>query len=181
MRYFLSLCLVAVSVEAAVIPNPIPRQAAQIFMSEGLFQGGTVNLTANLEAIRFATHPPKTERWVFDFADPKTAEVGSKAPEFQIRYVKGTSVGAGLENVQIAPAKFIFTFRNIGQNKVETQAVARLLRKSKLVKDVVFYPAIEGGDIAVEFILKQNVLFEAHQPLQKEGRLVLDLRSAAAR
>ena len=166
--------------QAAVSPLPISRQSAQIFTAEGLFQGGSAG-KASLEAIRFSPHSKSRERWVIDFSDPTTQKVGTHAPLFQLRYVKGNSVGVPSQEVILSPAKFVLNLRAISQNKVEPKKVARLIRKSDLVQDIVFYPAIEEGDMALEIILKKNVLFEAHQPVQNEGRLVLDLKPAASR
>ena len=33
--------------------------------------------------------------------------------------------------------------------------------------------------MAMAFVLKDDVLFEPHQPIEREGRLVLDMRPAA--
>lgn len=177
MRYFL-LFLIAQTSFAAIAPRPIPRTPSKLFMKEGLFEGGT-RVSANLEGLRFSKHrKEKTERWVFDFSSAETRVIGKQAPLFQIRYVGGDTVNLPQgKDVLLSPPRLIVTFRAIGQNYLTTDRLKALVRKSDLVKNIILYPPIEDGDMAIEFILKAPVPFEPHQPLQNEGRLVLDLKS----
>ncbi len=47
------------------------------------------------------------------------------------------------------------------------------------MKEIVLYPPVERGDMAMELVLRDDVRFDPFQPLEREGRLVLDLRPAA--
>ena len=77
------------------------------------------------------------------------------------------------------PAKFLFLFRSIEKNRLNPKKLQKLAKKSRFVKKIILYPPIEEGDMAMEFILKEDVLFEPHQPLEKEGRLVLDVKETS--
>lgn len=169
----------SVLLPAALDPRPIPRTSIKHFLNEGIFEGGS-NLPANLETIRFSNHAKEGfERWVFDFSDEATRTVGKTAPHFQVRYEKGSRVeGSNGADISLAPPKFIFAFQGIKRNFVKKDALKRIPAKSRFVKEIVLYPSIENNDTAIEFILKDNVLFEPHQPKEKEGRLVLDLKNA---
>jgi len=79
------------------------------------------------------------------------------------------------------PAKFIFVFRSIQNNYLTHDKLAQLVKKSNWVQEIVVYPPIEKGDTAVEFVLKENVAFSPYQPVEREGRLVLDLKPVAER
>ena len=163
------LAILALPVFANISPMPIPRHPSKVFVKEGLFKGGAQE-SANIENLRFSKHPEtKSERWVFDFSDRQTRTVGKLAPQFQISYNDGDSL--------VTPPKFIINFRAISQNYLDKNRLALLSKKSNLVKEIILYPPIENGDQALEIVLKAPVKFEPHQPLQKEGRLVLDLKS----
>ena len=179
MHNLVYLALVSLDIaRSAPVPHSIPRTPQQSFKSEGLFEGGE-NKKANLEGLRLAGHPKEGfERWVIDFSDEKK-EIGKIAPKFQLRYVKAEKIPlpTGGEIIR-RPARFIFVFRQVQKNSIQQKQVKKLLKHSHYVKDIVLYPPIEDGDTAIEFVLKDNVLFEPFQPLQKEGRLVLDLKAS---
>jgi hypothetical protein len=160
-------------------PHHIPRSPSNTYRSEGLFEGGT-DRPANLESLRVAEHGKEGfERWVIDFSDEARRQIGSEAPRFQLHYYHGEKFRlADGRQVEKKPAKFIFVFRSIGRNFLGRSTVEKLARHSRFVRNIVLYPPIEKGDMAMEFILKDNVLFEPHQPLDRAGRLVLDLKSA---
>lgn len=164
---------------AALEPKPIPRVSVKQFQSEGVFEGGS-SQPANLEAVRFSAHKREGyERWVIDFSEELSRSVGKVAPHFQVRYQKAAEVEVpGGSNLSLSPPKFIFTFQSIKRNFLKKEVLHKIVAKSRYVKDIVLYPSIENGDTALEFILKDNVLFEPHQPKEKEGRLVLDLKNA---
>ncbi len=147
----------------AMIRLDIPRSPTGKFVKEGIFEGGTSS-QANLENIRMGLHQ-EFERWVFDFSDIKTGKIGEVAPKFQIRIT------------QKEKPTLILTFQSIEKVLVTRKYLHSLLRKSNYVKDVILYPAIEDGDIAIEFILNdKNMEFYTHQPLEPHGRLVVDIR-----
>lgn len=165
----------ACAAEAVAKPAPIPRTANQDFRTEGLFEGGSP-VSANIEGVRISEQDGM-ERWVVDFSDNAKRELGKVAPKFQVRYIQGDKIiGSTGELIMARPAKFILTFRAIRKNFLNKAALQDLVKRSKHVKDIVIYPAIEDGDTAVELILHDNVAFEPHQPIQKEGRLVLDMK-----
>lgn len=163
----------------AAAPALVTRVPSKNYRTEGLFEGGRA-VPANIESIRVSGHP-EFERWVVDFSDALGRTLGKVAPQFQVRYVRGEKlIGPLGENVFARPAKFILTFRQVKQNYLDVAQLKRLVKKSRYVQDITIYPPIEDGDTAIELTLKDNVAFEAHQPVQKEGRLVLDLQAAPA-
>jgi len=161
--------------DAAVQPHSIPRDSARRFRTSGIFEGGT-DKQANLEGLRLASHAGY-ERWVVDFSDEHKT-LGGIAPRFQLRYVKADKIPLPDGSVFVrSPARFVFVFRNIARNSLKNSRLKGLARKSRFVKEIILYPPIERGDMAMEFVLNDNVLFEPHQPLEREGRLVLDLKA----
>jgi len=174
---FFILALLASSVFASISPRPIPRTASQIFVQSGLFEGGTP-IAAHLEGFRFSRNP-KTgiERWVLDFSDAKTRSRQFMAPEFQVRLLAAEKVRvADGKEVFLSPSRIVISLSSIKANHLDESRLQKLIRKSKLVRAIRLYPPIEDGDRAIEILLKKDALFEPHQPLQKEGRLVLDLK-----
>lgn len=164
---------------SATEPLPIPRIKANKFLSEGIFTGGSFK-SANLERIRFSPHKKEGyERWVFDFSDAASRKNESLAPRFLLRYIKASKIEPGDGTpTTVIPAKFILSLQSVRQNYLEQTKIKRLLRKSAFVKDIIVYPPIEEGDLALEIVLKDSVAFEAHQPKLQEGRLVLDIKNA---
>ncbi|MBY0371835.1 hypothetical protein K2X33_14215 [bacterium] len=155
----------------------IPRLSTKDFRTEGLYEGGK-RIPANIEAMRVSDHKG-VERWVVDFSDALSRKLGKVAPQFQVRYQPGEKgIGATGESVFFRPAKFLLTFRGVRQNYLDAEKVKALVKKSRYVKDITLYPAIEDGDLVIELTLTDDVAFEAHQPVQKEGHLVLDLKPA---
>lgn len=185
MRLFLLYGLLFLGTTAAIAAIAAPhnttrtiaRTSNENFLKEGFFEGGR-NKRAVLESLRLADRPEAGfERWVIDFSDPVTKKVGSFAPLFQLQYFPAEKfIGNDGSTQTKKAAKFLFLFRSITRNKVDEATVKKLAKKSRFVKDILLYPPIEEGDLAMEFVLKDNVLFEPHQPVEKEGRLVLDLR-----
>lgn len=179
MKLFLGLLFLTPLAWAAMRPLPIPRTATNEFRIEGLFEGGT-NSPANIESLTLSEQST-FERWTLDFSDHLKREIGKVAPRFQLRYIPGDKIiGSDGVPILIKPAKFILTFRSIRKNRLNRAALQEMVRKSKYVKDIIVYPPIEEGDTALEFILNDNVAFDSHQPAQKAGRLVLDLKQAPA-
>ncbi len=163
--------------DALAKPAPIPRTANQDFRTEGLFEGGSA-VSANIEGLRLSEQDG-LERLVVDFSDNAKRELGKVAPKFRVRYIPGNKIiGSTGELIVSQPAKFILTFQAIRKNYLNKTVLQELVKRSKYVKDIVIYPAIENGDTAIELILHDNVAFEPHQPIQKEGRLVLDMKLA---
>lgn len=145
-------------------------------MTEGFFEGGQ-DVPATLAALRVARHAA-SERWVFDFGDPGSKTVGKSAPRFRLEYFAEDSfLDDNGKTVVRKPARFLFLFRSLKKNRLTPPELATLVGKSELVRQVVPYPPIEGGDTALELILRRNVRFEAFQPAEREGRLVVDLKS----
>jgi hypothetical protein len=178
MRHNLLLAfLLAVPAWAAVVPREIPRLPSREFRSEGLFEGGTPR-KANVESVRLS--PGKdTERWTIEFSEEMTRKVGRVAPRFQLRYEHADKfISQEGEKVQSRPARFVLLFRGVGHCFVKEAALLALARKSRFVKDVQVYPPIENGDMVMELVLYDDVLFEPFQPLRREGQLVLDLRAS---
>ncbi len=164
---------------AFIGPNtPIPRAPSKEFLAGGLFEGGKM-VPSNIEALRFSAHPKEGfERWVLDFSEPKSLRIGEVAPRFQLRYVKADKINEdGAQEMVLEPPRFIFMLRKIEKNFLKPEKLKRLVAKSRFVQNVVLYPPVEEGDTAIEFILKDNVLFQAHQPAHNEGRIVLDIKA----
>ena len=165
MIFILISCLAWI--HAALPPRPVPRTSSHLFVESGTFEGGSP-LSANLEGIRFSRNPKdSSERWVIDFSDARTRTYQQIAPEFQVRLVPET---------KWTPARILIYLSSIKANYLEPRTLKTLLRKSHLIQNIRIYPPIEDGDRAIELILKETVLWEPNQPLQKEGRLVLDLK-----
>lgn len=146
----------------------IPRVSTNHFVREGLYEGGEP-VKATVEALRFAPHAGGIERWVVDFADANGKEIGRVAPRFRLRYEPADSG---------KKARFVFNFRSIQAVHMTREQLAGLTRKSRFVKEVVLYPPVEEGDVSLELVLRSGVRFETHQPLEKAGRLVLDLMTS---
>ncbi len=165
------LCVIFSSVVlASPTKNSIPRSPLDYLSDESVFEGGK-SLSANLENIRFSPHPEtQSERWVLDFSDTDSKEIGKLAPRFQLRYVKSAPHN-----------KFILELFSIRRNKIQISEIKKLVQKSEWIENIVIYPPIAEGEVALEFILKKPVSFKAHQPLENEGRLVLDLKSAESK
>lgn len=174
---FTILTLLASTLLAAIPPRPVPRTSSHLYVDSGTFEGGSP-LAANIEAIRFSRNPKeKTERWVIDFSDARTRTLQQIAPDFQVRVVPADKVNLGSgKDFEISPPRVIISLNSIKENFVDQGTLNKLLKKSGLVKNIRFYPPIEDGDRAIEILFKKYVLIEPHQPLQKEGRLVLDLK-----
>ena len=146
---------------------------------DGIFEGGSA-LPANVENVRVAPHPKEGfERWVLDFSDKNTRTLNSTAPRFQIRYVKAEKVSnsMGQETIISAP-KFVIPLRSVEKNVLEKARLKKVVQKSRYVKEIKVYPQVEDGDLAFEMLLRDSVQFEPHQPMDREGGLVLDLKNA---
>lgn len=180
MRFVLAAIFIAWMTDlasgAVVPPMSIPRDASKRFLSDGVFEGGRA-IRANLEGLRFSKHPKEGfERWVFDFSDATTRTVGSAAPQFQVRYVKAGKLAKPEGGyVTVEPARIVINLKGVSKNQLTRSLLDKLAKKSELVKEVISYPPIEEGDMAVEMILKDSYPFFTHQPLRNEGRLVIDL------
>lgn len=161
----------------ALAPRPVPRTVSQIYIGSGVFEGGSP-LAAHIEGLRFSRNPQTgTERWVFDFSDARTNSPQLLAPEFQLRLTPPDKVQlADGKEVQISPQRLLISLNAIKNNEIRAKTIQTHLSKSKLVKNIRIYPPIENGDRVIEFTFKHPILLEPHQPLQKEGRLVLDLK-----
>lgn len=182
MKKLASLGVLAFSLTtfAAVTPSTIPRQTPKNFVDDAIFEGGR-DVAANLVDIRFGEHRKQGfERWVIDFSD-LADKLGAVAPKFQLRYEKAETLplpeGGDLQR---RPARFLFVLRQIQKNRLTEEKMKNVVKKSRFVKEILLYPPIEKGDMAIEFILKENVRFAPHQPSEREGRLVLDIRRPSA-
>lgn len=169
--------LFSAALPAAVVPHIMPRNPSRSFTSDGLFEGGN-DLGANIEGVRFAQHKAEGyERWVIDFSDAQR-NLGAAAPRYQLRYETSEKLPLPEGGDLIKrPARFLFVFRMIQKNNLVQERLKKLVKKSHFVKDIILYPPIERGDMALEFVLKDDVKFTPHQPSIKEGRLVLDLKA----
>lgn len=166
------VCLLAPLAFAMVESLPIPR-VQSTFRTEGIFDGGSQS-KANLEAIRLGMHHKEGyERWVIDFSDATTRKPGIVAPQFQIRLLSAIP--------QTNEPRLVLALGSIASSFIKPTQTMNLLKKSGLVKDITIYPPIEGGDLSIEFVLKPGVRFSPHQPIEKEGRLVIDLKPATKR
>ncbi|MBI4402722.1 MAG: hypothetical protein HY537_01095 [Deltaproteobacteria bacterium] len=173
----ISLGLISSICFAALEMQPIPRTSTGQFRAEGLFEGGSFT-AANIEELRLASHG-NFERLVIDFSAENNRMKGLAAPRFQLRYIKGErKTPARGQSVAVRLPKFILILRNIRKNFLHDSAIKKLIARSNLLKDIILYPPVEEGDMALELTLKKDVLFEPHQPLEKEGRLVLDIKES---
>lgn len=175
-KIFIIAFVLTETVFSAIPLTPIPRKPMQEFVKEGVFEGGT-QTPANLEAIRIARHEAEGfERWVIDFSDPEKRKTNSVAPSFQVQYRK-SEVGGIVDGDEVRkPAKFLFIFRSIQKNFVKLRDIKNLEKRSKYVNAVFLYPPIEEGDVGMELVLRDDVAFQVHQPVENPGRIVLDIR-----
>lgn len=171
------LSWLAVSTLSSAAVHPVPRVPTGEFLEQGEFSGGEA-AAAILANIRLGKHKDAGfERWVVDFADPETKALGKTAPRFLIQYLDERKRTSEDGNVTLlAPARLLVHLRGIRDNQVSPQRIESLVKSSLLVENVVMYPQIEGGDMVLEMRLRGPAAFALHQPKEKEGRLVLDLR-----
>lgn len=177
MKRIFLFSLISTTLLASLSPSmSIPRDASRRFLTDGIFDGGK-SVRANLEGLRFSKHPNQGfERWVFDFSDATTKTLGSVAPQFQVRYRKAIKVEQNDGSLSIVdPARIIISLKGVSRNHISSAELVRLARKSNLVREIIAYPPIEDGDIAIEMILNDSFPFYPHQPMVNEGRLVIDL------
>ncbi|NBX92802.1 MAG: hypothetical protein EB078_10315 [Proteobacteria bacterium] len=175
--FFIVILFLSQQLFASLPPRPIPRTSSKIFVKTGVFEGGTAG-AANLEGIRFSRNKTEeTERWVLDFSSAHTRSLQETAPKFQVRYSQADRIEVPEgRDVLLNPPRLIISLQSIKGNYLTRAQFKPFLERSQLVRDIKIYPPIEDGDMAVEFILKHSIQFEPHQPIQKEGRLVLDLK-----
>ncbi len=178
MKRFLSTVLLSTSFVCAlgaVKLDPVPRSATGDYRTEGLFQAGTPG-PKNIDAL-YNRDFGSAERWVIDFSEPGKPKSFSNIPELQVQYEGEEKVLSDSGELIVArEPKVILKFRSIRKNALDRDRFASLIRKSKHVKAITLYPAIEGGDTALEFLLKGNVPF---RPSLEAGRLLLDLKEPA--
>lgn len=174
---FFIFALLASTAFAAIAPRPVPRTASKIFVESGVFEGGTP-IAAHIQGLRFSRNAKTgVERWVLDFSDAKTKNYQLMAPEFQVKLLPSEKVKvADGKEVLLTPPRIIVYLDSIKTSQLDEYRLQKLIKRSKLVRTIRVYPPIEDGDRAIEFVLKKEALLEPHQPLQKEGRLVLDLK-----
>jgi len=178
MRLSLTIFLLHFAYLLFSAPHPlIPRTASQIFVNNGVFEGGGLDLV-NLERIRFWKDPQNGhERWVIDFSSLQKRQLNEKAPSFKISISPPDKVflPRGKEQ-ELAPARILVELSGIENNYIQQKRIRGFLRTSSLVQSVRIYPAVEKGPVLIEWLLNGDVLVEPHQPITKEGRLVLDLK-----
>lgn len=158
----------------AVAPTLIPRSPTPLYRSDIFFEGGSGS-PASLEGLRMAPHG-EFERWVIDFADETGGRKTAVAPKFQVRFLPAEKIHTDTgEHILSRPAKLIVTIHKVKRNTLTKEILQRLLKKSAHIKDITVYPPIEDGDTAMEFVFSSESPVNIHQPLEKEGRLVIDI------
>ena len=172
---FLSLPLLAMTENAEV--QAIPRHNNGEFRTEGTFRGGAAN-TAGLKSLKSELVPAQgVERWTLEFADAVTKKPASLAPQFQVKMVKAESFQRPDGTVVYTePPKVLLFLRGIHGSQVEAAQLAKSIKRSRFVKEVIPYPAIEDGDMAIEMILVREALVSPYHPRYAESKLVLDLK-----
>jgi len=165
---------------AALAPTPIARLSRGQFHSSGFIEGGTHRAASLLDIRHFHHKSQGFERVVLDLSEPSKNSVADYLPAFQLRYFPSSTQIDDKNTSHTKPAKFLLVIRSIQRNQITEKMTQTLTKDSQFLDQIKVYPPIEDGDMALEFILKSDVLFEAHQPRLKAGRLVLDLKKAVA-
>lgn len=155
----------------------VPRTASQIFIGSGVFEGGGIDLV-NLERVRF-WKDPKTgiERWVIDFSSLTDRKLQEKAPYFKISIIPPNKLFLPhRREEELSPARIVVQLSGIQNNFTRRKRINNFLKKSDLVRSFRIYPAMDNGHRLMEWVLSDSVVVEPHQPISKEGRIVLDLK-----
>lgn len=178
MRFFLVFLCSVVSHLAGSAPHPlVPRTASQIFINSGVFEGGGLDLV-NLERIRF-WKDPKTgiERWVIDFSSLAERKLQEQAPYFKISVIPPNKLFLPHQKEEeLSPARIVVQLSGVKNNFIRSKRIKQFLRKSDLVRSLRIYPPLDNGHRLIEWVLSDSVVVEPHQPISKEGRIVLDLK-----
>lgn len=155
----------------------IPRHSNGEFRTEGIFRGGAAN-TAGLLSLKAEPVPRQgLERWTLEFADASTKKPASLAPQFQVKIVKAESFQRPDGTVVYTePPKVLLLLRGIHGSQVEASQIAKAIKRSKFVKEVIPYPAIEDGDMAIEMVLSREALVSPYHPRYAESKLVIELK-----
>jgi hypothetical protein len=155
-------------------PTLIPRSPTPVYRSDVFFEGGS-GAAANLEGLRMAPHG-QFERWVIDFADEKGMNKTAIAPKFQVRFIPAEKIESETgEMILGRPAKLIINIERVKQNRLNKSGILALIKKSSHVDKITVYPPVENGNTAMEFTFSSEAPVNIHQPLEKEGRLVIDI------
>lgn len=158
----------------AAAPILIPRNPTPVYRSDVFFEGGT-GAPATLDGLRMAMHG-KYERWVVDFANENGGEKMGVAPKFQVRFLPAEKIETDTgEKVLSRPAKLIISIHKVKRNLLTKERLIQLVKRSAHIRNITIYPPIEDGDTAMEFTFSTDSPVNIHQPLEKEGRLVIDI------
>ena len=160
------------------------------FHDDGIFEGGEREVSAILKWIKldslFKHHHETSEEWVFRFEPLGSGQRHQKSfdkilPFVQVRYLRkikpdnlSSDESVGLSSA--SPAELIFLFEAIADNQVRMSELNSQLESSHFVKKILMYPPIEGGDMAIKFLLKENVWFRTyftHRLSKQELRIEL--------
>ena len=135
------------------------------YFKEAVIRGGKPEVSGvSLKEIRRALNAQGYERIVFDFSMAKE-EPGGASPVGMPSYYQ----------VAISPERVAVTLRGIEQVGLTAKGLKRAFQKSRMVKSVNVYPALNSKEVVVEFLLRRRVpteVFELHDP----ARVVLDLK-----
>lgn len=178
LRFNLSVLSLLFSCGALTAPHPlVPRTASKIFISSGVFEGGGLDLV-NLERIRFWKDPQSgVERWVIDFSSLAERKLQEKAPYFKISVIPPNKLFLPHQKEEeLSPARIVIQLSGVQNNFTRAKRIKTFLKKSNLVRSLRIYPPLENGHRLMEWVLNDSVVVEPHQPISKEGRIVLDLK-----
>ncbi len=155
----------------------IPRMATQTFRTEGVFQGGTSE-NAGIKGLKWELRPAEgAERWTLEFSEPNSPKPAKLPPQFQIKVVKAESFQRSDGTVVVTePPKILFLLRGIQGSRLDRVQLNRAIKKSRFVKEIIPYPAIEDGDMAIEMILSREAFVSPFHPRYSENQIVMDLK-----
>jgi hypothetical protein len=174
ITHILAFALHVTTVAFSATPSLIPRTPTPIYRSDVFFEGGA-DFPATLHDLRMADHG-RFERWVIDFSNASGLEKKKQAPKFQVRFLPSQKIETDTGEIVLSqPAKLIVTFHKVNRNDLQKQRLSRLVEKSAHIQKIVIYPPIENGDTAMEFTFSADSPVNIHQPLENEGRLVIDI------
>lgn len=178
MRLSFVLFFFAYYLKAQASSHPlIPRTASNIYIASGVFEGGGVDLV-NLEKVRFWKNPETDqERWVLDFSSISDRKLHEKAPYFKLTILPADKIFLPHQREkEISPAKIEVQLAGVQNSFINKKTLKTFLNQSTLVKSFFVSSPSEGGQASIEIVLNHSVLVEPHQPISKEGRLVIDLK-----
>lgn len=167
-KYLIPFCFFAFQTRGAPIPFEIPGVPTKFFRDEALYEGGGQKGRVILSGFRLGNHSDLGfERWVFDFSPVTRGSLS--LPLIQIRLIPQKPDRDG---------RIYLILSTIDHHSIGKALLSQLVKKSKLVTDIFFYPILPDGDMGIEFVFQKKILLSPHYSKEAFGRLILDLKES---